>query len=265
MNSTAERLALSHKLLVIDIGNTTTAIGLFKEKLLIDSWKLATKVVRTTDELWIILGQLLQNKGERLDAINAVAISSVVPDLTFIYSNLARDRLRITPVVITSSNVPGLRVVYDPPESVGADRLCGAVAGFEKYGGPLILLDMGTATVFDVISADGDYLGGLIAPGLLTAVDSLHHAAAQLPKVDLEFPESVIGSSTKTSIQSGVLYGAIEMIDGLVERIQSELPVRAKVVATGGFAKLLKSHSRSIEYLEPNLVLEGIRIIAERQ
>jgi type III pantothenate kinase len=253
------------RLLAIDIGNTTTAIGLFDDAILIDSWKLATKVVRTTDEVWIVLWQLFQSRGIPHGSVNAVAISSVVPDLTFVYANLARDRLNLLPLIIGAANTRGIKISYDPPESVGADRLCGAVAGFEKYGGPLIILDMGTATVFDVINERGDYQGGLIAPGLLTAVDSLHHAAAQLPKVVLQFPKSVIGTSTRMSIQAGVLYGALEMVDGIVDRIQSELSTRAKVVATGGFAKLLKPHSRTIDHLEPNLVLEGIRLIYDRQ
>ena len=247
-------------LLAIDIGNTQTTIRLFDGEALKDSWRLSTRVPRTSDELWILVRHLID---ERLTL--RVSISSVVPELTEVYARMIRDRFAVSPLIITAGTVRSLRVAYDPPEAVGADRLCGAVAGFKKLGGPLILVDLGTATVFDVVTAEGTYLGGLIAPGLLTATESLHRAAALLPVVELRFPEHVIGTSTEASIQSGILYGALEMIDGTVERIQRSLPSKAHVIATGGFAGLLKPQSRTIEYVEPDLVLHGIRYITEEQ
>ena len=253
------------QLLGIDIGNTQTTIGLFEGGRLANTWRLSTRVSRTADELWIVLSHLLGLDNGAIIPPMSVSISSVVPDLTRIYEEMVSSRLKTTSLVITSDSVRSLRVSYAPPEAVGPDRLCGAVAGFRQWGGPLIVVDMGTATVFDVISQDGVYLGGLIAPGLLTAVESLHRAAALLPEVDLKFPENLIGSSTEMAMQSGIVYGALEMIDGIVERIQRQLPQRAHVIATGGFAALLQSQSRTIERIEPDLVLHGIRYITEEQ
>jgi type III pantothenate kinase len=178
---------------------------------------------------------------------------------------MVSERLQLEPLVITSDTVRSLQISYDPPHAVGPDRLCGAVAGFKLMGGPLILVDLGTATVFDFVTADGVYQGGLIAPGLLTAVESLHKSAALLPSVELKFPVEIIGTTTEMAIQSGILYGALEMIDGVVERIQRSLLKPAHVIATGGFAHLLQPHSRVIERVEPDLVLHGIRLITEEQ
>ena len=253
---------LSKNLLAIDIGNTQTTIGLFEHERLVDTWRLSTRVVRTADELWILLRHLIEDREVALDA---VSIASVVPELTHAYARMVKQRLNLNPLVIKADTVRSLQVSYDPPEAVGADRLCGAVAGFKLVGGPLILVDLGTATVFDFVTADGVYRGGLIAPGLLTAVESLHRAAALLPAVDLKFPADIVGTTTEAAIQSGILYGALEMIDGIVERIQRSLSEHAHVIATGGFAQLLQPHSRTIERVEPDLVLHGIRLITEEQ
>jgi type III pantothenate kinase len=253
------------KLLAIDIGNTQTTVGLFDGGALCDTWRLSTRVARTGDELWIVLSHLLGlDRGESA-ARYSVSISSVVPELTHVYSDMIKARIHVDPLVITSDTVHSLKNAYVPPEAVGPDRLCGAVAAHKQWGGPLILVDMGTATVFDVISEDGTYLGGLIAPGLLTAAESLHRTAALLPVVDLKFPSSVIGGSTEEAIQAGIVYGALEMIDGVVERIQKQLTKPAHVVATGGFALLLQPRSRTIQRVEPDLVLHGIRYITEEQ
>jgi type III pantothenate kinase len=253
------------KLLAIDIGNTQTTIGLFDGNTLTDTWRLSTRVARTADELWIVLSHLLELDRGGSAAAFSVSISSVVPELTQVYSLMVKARLHTEPFIITSDTVRSLKNAYVPPEAVGADRLCGAVAAYKQWGGPLILVDMGTATVFDVISEDGVYLGGLIAPGLLTAAESLHRTAALLPVVDLKFPQSVIGGSTEAAMQAGIVYGALDMIDGVVERIQKELSKPAQVVATGGFALLLQPQSRTIQRVEPDLVLHGIRYITEEQ
>jgi len=256
---------VSKLLLTIDVGNTHTAVGVFRETSLINSWRLSSKLERTSDELWLLIESCLNSASINRREISDFGISSVVPALTEMYCALAQDRFGLKAVVVSADTIPKILIDYRPPSAVGADRLCSAVAGFRKYGGPLIVIDLGTATVFDVIGKDGTYLGGLIAPGLNTAVDSLHTMTAALPRVELSFPEQVVGKSTIESIQSGVLYGAIEMIDGVVRRIKETLGGSATVIATGGFSGLLMPRSASIEHIEPNLVLEGIRLVVESQ
>ena len=256
---------MSKLLLAIDVGNTHTAVGLFRGDNLIHDWRLSSKPNRTSDELWILIESCLLSVDISSKEIGRIGISSVVPGLTELYRDGARKRLSIEPVVASVETVPQMIIDYQPPHAVGADRICSALAGFRKFGGPLIIIDLGTATVFDIVGKDGTYMGGLIAPGLNTAVDSLHRMTDALPRVDLQFPSHVIGKSTVESIQSGVLYGAIEMIDGVVKRIQESLEIRAKVIATGGFSGLLKSQSATIEQIEPNLVLEGIRMVVDSQ
>ncbi|MDD5088888.1 MAG: type III pantothenate kinase, partial [bacterium] len=177
------------------------------------------------------------------------------------YVRMVERRLGIQPRVITAENQKILRVDYDPPSSVGSDRLCGGAAAFTKYGGPVVVIDMGTATVFDFVSKQGVYRGGLIAPGIATAAESLHHSAAMLPQVDYAFPTELIGRTTESSIQSGILNGAVAMIDGIVENIRQQEKIPVHVIATGGFAALLAAHSRVIQHVEPDLVLRGIQII----
>lgn len=256
---------MSNLLLTIDVGNTHTAVGLFEGETLRDDWRLSSKPNRTSDELWILIESCLSAVDISSKEIGKVGISSVVPRLTELYRDMSRKRFNIEPVVVSVKSVPQMIIDYSPPHAVGADRICSALAGFRKFGGPLIVIDLGTATVFDVVDETGTYLGGLIAPGLNTAVDSLHRMTDALPRVDLQFPSNVIGKSTVESIQAGVLYGSIEMIDGIVRRIQESLKVSTKVVATGGFSGLLKSQSTTIEQIEPNLVLDGIRLIVESQ
>ncbi|MBU0692810.1 type III pantothenate kinase [bacterium] len=252
-------------LLAIDVGNTHTAVGLFKGENLLHDWRLSSKPNRTADELWILIESCLHAVDVSSKEIEQVGISSVVPRLTELYREVARKRFTSEPVIVSVNTVPKMIIDYAPPHAVGADRICSAIAGFSKFGGPLIVIDLGTATVFDVIDQNGTYLGGLIAPGLNTAADSLHRMTDALPRVELQFPSNVIGKSTVESIQSGVLYGSIEMIDGIVRRIQESLRCKTKVIATGGFSGLLKTQSATIEQIEPNLVLEGIRLVVEAQ
>jgi type III pantothenate kinase len=256
---------MTRRLLAVDAGNTHTTLGLFDGDKLRARWRIATRVPRTGDELWVMIMQFLRNG--RVDdlKLTAVSIASVVPELTFAYGRMSAERLGIHPLVITAECVPSLRVDYDPPSSVGADRLCGAVAALSKYAAPLVVVDVGTATVFDVVAEDGVYRGGIIAPGLQTGIEALHGKAALLPRVETVFPSSVVGRNTEEAIQSGVLYGAAVMIDGMVEKIEGELGSQITVVATGGFAEVLQPHSRRMENMEPNLVLEGIRLITDQQ
>lgn len=256
---------MKRRLLAVDAGNTHTTLGLFDDGTLHGHWRIATRVPRTGDELWVMLLQFLRNGGIEEASLGAVSISSVVPELTFAYTHMSVDRLGIHPLVITVECVKSLRIDYDPPSSVGADRLCGAVAAFMKYGGPLVIVDVGTATVFDVVSHDAVYLGGIIAPGIQTAIETLHGKAALLPRVETIFPSSVIGRNTESAIQSGVLLGSSIMIDGMIERIEAEMKAKVTVVATGGLAEVVRSKCRRLESVEPHLVLEGIRLITDQQ
>jgi type III pantothenate kinase len=251
-------------LLAVNVGNTQTTIGVFHGETLGERWRLATKVARTPDELWLILRQFLDSRHD-MQTPNAVSISSVVPDLTLAYAQMFESRVGVHPLVITYEAVHSLRIDYDPPCSVGPDRLCGAVAGFSKYGGPLVIVDLGTATVFDVITRDGVYSGGIISPGIMTAIESLHSATALLPRVELRFPDSIVGRTTEAAIQSGVLFGTIEMVDGMIRRIREAGHQDAKVIATGGLATLLSPRSATIQFVEPDLVLDGIRLITAQQ
>ena len=261
MAKSSQRQKDSEILLAVDVGNTHTVIGAFRGTQLLDSWRMATRVARTADEVWILLRQFMDIAEIESRQISGMAVSSVVPEMTTVYQRVSEQRLKLKPLIISAKVVSWLKIRCKNPAQVGADRLCNAVAAFHKHGGPLIIIDFGTATTFDVVDKEGAYLGGVIAPGLETAVASLHHQAAKLPKVDLVFPDSVIGCTTEKSIQSGILFGSVEMVEGLIRRISEELGTQAKVIATGGLASLVFSHSKIKISIEPDLVLEGIREI----
>jgi type III pantothenate kinase len=248
-------------LLAIDIGNTDTVTGLFEADTLEAQGRLSSLSGRTVDELWLLLEGLLGGAGRNAASITAVGIASVVPGLTAAFVGLAREKLGLEPVVIDGTRDVGMRNRYADPSSVGADRLCNAVAGYRKYGGPLIIIDFGTATTYDVVAANGDYLGGAISLGIASAAAELHRRAARLPKIELRFPPAVIGTDTVSGMQSGVLYGAADGVEGMVRRIREELGEHAKVIATGGLAAVIAPECPSIEHCEPSLVLEGIRLI----
>jgi type III pantothenate kinase len=251
-------------LLVIDVGNTHTVIGVFESRKLRADWRMETSSIRNDDELRTSLEIGFREAGIREGDIDAVVISSVVPNLTGILELTATKYLRVSPTVISAVLDIGMPIRYENPNAVGADRLCNAVAAFAKYGGPCIAVDFGTATTFDAVSSRGEYLGGVIAPGIETASIDLQKRAALLPKIELQFPAHVIGTNTVASMQSGILYGAIDAMEGMVKRIKGIVGDNAPVVATGGFSKLMASKSRAIDHVEPHLVLEGAMLIHER-
>ncbi len=255
-------------LLAIDIGNTHTVSGVYDGAKLLRDWRVTSNLQRTEDEAGTQLRQFLHDAGIDAARIDGVGISSVVPNLTDIFAAMARKYFRVEPIVVGSHLNLGLKIHYDDPTSVGADRLCNAVAGFAKYGGPLIIIDFGTATTYDLVSATGDYLGGVIAPGIETSAADLHRRAAKLPKIELHFPRKLIATDTVSSMQAGILYGAIDAMEGMVGRLQLEMEQggmkHPKVIATGGFSKLISEHSKLITACEPALVLEGVRLICER-
>lgn len=252
-------------LLVIDIGNTQTVIGVYRGDDLIAHWRLSTDMQRTADETWIILKMWCDDRGIETAGVEGVVISSVVPSLKKVFTDMSSTYLHQDPLVISFDLDTGLTVMYEPAAAVGADRICNAVAGFQCYGGPAVIVDFGTATTFDVISAAGEYRGGIIALGLMGASADLHRLSAVLPRVALDFPESVIGTSTELSMQSGILWGSVAMIDGLTDMVRKELGAdRLRVIATGGIAPLFEGRSREIEIIDPFLTLKGMNYMWQR-
>jgi type III pantothenate kinase len=251
-------------LLAIDIGNTHTVIGVFSSDRLLAEWRLSSAPRRTFDETWHLLKSFLVEASMRPGDITAVGISSVVPDLTATYETVAKRFFDTQAFVIDGGANIGIKILVHDPSTVGADRLCNAVAGFAKYGGPLIIIDLGTATTYDVIDKEGSYLGGAIALGVESEAAELHRRAAKLPKIELQFPPSVIGKETVSSMQAGVMYGVADAIEGMVRRIRKEIGDAVRVVATGGLSSVVAPHCPSIEATEPSLVLEGIRLICQR-
>jgi len=251
-------------ILAIDIGNTRTTIGFFRRGKLLSEFQLETSSSRTGDELWIFVQECTRHLGKIPEGIQGIVISSVVPAATTAFRSMSVKYLKFQPLIVRGDLDLGISVGYDDPLTVGADRLCAVVAAFAKYGGPAIVVDFGTATTFDAVTKKGEYLGGAIAPGPGTAARALHDGTAQLPPVDVAFPESVIGTSTPAAIRSGVLFGSLEGADGIIRRMKRIVGKHAVVIATGGYAGIMAELSHEIRYIEPTLVLEGARLIFER-
>ena len=252
----------SVNLLVIDVGNTHSVMGLYTGETLAAHWRFSSKLPRTEDELWILLSMWMEEAGFKAMDLGGVAISSVVPSLNNVLAKLCREKLDLEPLVISADLDLGIEICYEPKRSVGADRLCNAVAGYTRYGGPLVVVDFGTATTFDVVAENGAYLGGVIALGLMGASEELHRISAKLPRVSLDFPASVVGQTTEASMQSGILWGTLALVDGMVQHIKKELGVDSlPVVATGGIAPVFHDKSKEMTHIEPFLTLEGMRLI----
>jgi len=250
-------------LLAIDAGNTHTVLGIFKNEALLDEWRMASAPASTEKELWVHVQAFSKGVGLAPKEISGVVISSVVPKLTGSFRKMAKKRLKKEPVVVSGDMDAGIKVLYDDPSKLGPDRLCHAVAAYTKFGGPAIIVDFGTATTYDVISAAGEYLGGLIAPGIESSARTLHRRTGMLPAVELRFPESVIGTNTAAGMQSGILYGAVDASEGLIRRISRAIGGNPKVIATGGYAGLVSEKSDMFRTIEPSLVLDGARLIYE--
>lgn len=251
-------------LLAIDVGNTQTVFGIFKGKDLKCFFRISTDKDKTADECTVMIADLLSLKDLTLKDIIAIIISSVVPTSTSSFSKMARDNLKITPLIVGPGIKTGVPILYDNPHEVGADRIANAVAGYSIYGGPAIVVDFGTATTFDVISQKGEYLGGVITPGIEISADALFNTAAKLAKVDIIKPPSVIGKNTAESLQSGIFWGYAGQVDGLVTRLKEELKEKTVVIATGGLAELLVPECKTIDKLDPLLTLKGLQIIYEK-
>ncbi len=251
-------------LLVVDIGNTQTVFGIIIDLKIKIHWRITSSLARTEDEIGILLKDYFQHSGYSFSDVKGVCISSVVPDLSQAYIWMSQKYLGIDALVINSDLDLGMKIKYRDPKVVGADRLCNAVAGIKKYGKPLIILDFGTATTFDCIDASGDYVGGVIAPGIETSIAALHRKAAKLPLIELEIPDFFIGQTTEESIQIGILRGTIHSVEGIIKDLRTELGQSAKVIATGGLAKVIVKKTDIINEVDPFLSLEGIALIYNR-
>lgn len=251
-------------LLVIDVGNTNIVLGIFKGKDLLDHWRISTNRIRTTDEYGVLIRNLFTLNGIDADEVNAVIISSVVPPIMPTLERMCQRYFGVLPLIIGPGVKTGMNIKYDNPREVGADRIVNDVAAYEKYGGPLIVIDFGTATTFCAIAPNGDYLGGAIAPGIGISTEALVQRTAKLPRIEVTKMSHVICRNTEQSMQAGVFYGFVGQVDGIVNQMKRELGGKPKVVATGGLAVIIAPASKSIDVVEPMLTLEGLRIIYER-
>ncbi len=255
-------------LLAIDIGNTNIVLGVFDNASLVASWRLSTDRGKTADEIGILTTNLLTHRGIDSTEVDAIVMSSVVPPLTATMTTMTTRYFRRVPLNVDGAASTGMPIRYDNPSEVGADRIVNGIAAFERYGRPtgrpVIVLDFGTATTFDAISEKGEYLGGAICPGVQISADALFQRAARLPRIDVSRPPNVIGRTTVASMQAGLFYGYVAMVEGLVQRMRHELGEGAACVATGGLAEVIASETPIIEAVDADLTLVGLRIVWER-
>jgi type III pantothenate kinase len=252
-------------LFCVDIGNTNVVMGLYEGETLAAHWRIATAHRRMADEYAMLILDLFERAAQQPTLVAGVAIASVVPPLTGIFEKISSRYFDQTPMVVGSHVRTGVHVRYDNPQEVGADRIVNAVSTYRRYGGPACVVDFGTATTFDAISSEGDYLGGAIAPGIGIAADALFQRTAKLPRIDLVRPPTVIGKNTVHSMQSGMLFGYVGLVEGLVARFRSELGPDMRVIATGGLASLIAAETDVVHTVDPWLTLEGLRLIWEME
>lgn len=251
-------------LLAVDVGNTETVLGVFSDRELTRQWRISTVADRTADELALMFGGLLEHQDLSFDRnVTAVVIASVVPTATQALREMVRRYFGFRPLVVEPGVKTGIPVLTDNPKEVGADRVLNAVAAIDLHGSPAVVVDFGTATTFDAVSEKGEYVGGVIAPGVQISAAALYEHTARLPRVELVAPSSVIGKNTVESVQSGIMYGYASMVDGVVERMAKELG-KPTVIATGGLAPVMIEECSSVDHHEPWLTLQGLRIVFER-
>jgi type III pantothenate kinase len=246
---------------VVDIGNTNVTLGLYAGEELVSHWRIATVHERMPDEYAMLLLNLFQYAGYAPTEVKGIAIASVVPPLTGVFATLCQEYFAQEALVVDAGVKTGVRVRYDNPREVGADRVVDAAAVHKFYGGPACIIDFGTGTTFDAVSAEGDYLGGAIAPGIGIAADALFRRAAKLPRVDIARPPSAIGANTVHSLQSGLLFGYVGLVEGMVARFRAELGAHMRVIGTGGLAELIARETTVIEVVDPWLTLKGLKLV----
>src|SRR2546425_1188317 len=251
-------------LLVIDIGNTNTSLGVFDADRLVTHWRLTTARSRTVDEWGVHARNLFALAELDFKAIDAIAIASVVPPLNFTLKRMAEVYFGLTPLFVDHATDTGVRIIYQPPSDVGADRIVDAVAAIHKYGAPCIVVDFGTATTFDAINSKGEYLGGVITPGITISSDALFERAAKLPRVEIKRPRKAIGSATVEAMQSGLYHGYVGLVDGILRKMIDELGGAPRIIATGGLAPLIAKGSEFIKEVDETLTLEGLQLVYER-
>jgi type III pantothenate kinase len=249
-------------LLVVDVGNTNIVLGIYRDDELVDSWRLATARDRTADEYGILAKQLID--GSLDDGLEGAIVGSVVPPLNTAMSWMINHYFGVEAMFVEPGVKTGIAIRTDNPQEVGADRIINCVAAYERFGGPTIIVDFGTATTFDVVTADAEYVGGAIAPGLNISADALFARAARLTRVDIKRPAHVIGSNTIVNLQSGLYFGYLGLVDGILARMKRELPGLKRVIATGGLASLFEAESEHIDEIDPELTLKGLKIIYDR-
>ena len=250
-------------LLAIDIGNTNTSLGVFEGENLIAQWQMATVRNRTSDEIGVLIRQMFSVSEIVYEKVSALIISSVVPQLNFTFREVSEKYFGLDAIVLDSTFDFGLKIKYNPPSSVGIDRIVAASAGSRKYGNPCIVCDFGTATTIDAVNSEGEYLGGTITPGMNVFADALFEKTSKLPKVEIKKVETVIGNSTVHSIQAGIYFGYAGLVDGIIRRMIEELGEKPRIIATGGLAALVAESSELIETIEETLMLEGLRLVYE--
>ncbi len=251
-------------LLAIDVGNTNTVFGLYRGKELLQTWRVATRSDQTKDEYAILLRGFFSMAGYEMSEVSAIALASVVPPTVHALVRMSEAYFKQRPLVVGPGVKTGISISYDNPKEVGADRIVNAVAAFEKYKEGIIVVDFGTATTFDCVSSKGVYLGGVIAPGIMISMEALFNRASKLPRIEVIRPKQVIGKNTVSSMQSGILFGYVGLVDGIVDRARREYDETPKVIATGGFARLIAAESSTISEVDDNLTLDGLRILHER-
>jgi len=250
-------------ILVVDVGNTNIVMGIFKGEKLISNWRISTSSERTSDEMGLLLLQFFNHAQVNPNDVKDVIISSVVPPVMYALELAINKYINSEPLIVSSKIKTGINILYDNPKEVGADRIVNAVAALKLYGGPIIIVDFGTATTFCAITADGDYLGGVICAGIKISMDALFARAAKLPRVELVRPNKIIGKNTIESMQAGAIYGYAGQVDYIVSKMQEEMGGDVKIVATGGLARLIAQESKSITEINGKLTLEGLRLIYE--